>query len=103
MCDHRLGPLEDHAALRQPIEEGCAVVSRARYTVRFPARFTFAAAMNPCPCGYLGDPARGCGYTCDKARRYQGRLSGPLLDRIDLHVEILRPFGPLCRIGRPGH
>jgi len=74
--------------LRQPLESGWISVARARERVRFPARFTLAAAMNPCPCGHLGDPRRPC--TCDPTRveRYRSRISGPLRDRIDLHLEV---------------
>jgi magnesium chelatase family protein len=74
--------------LREPLESGEVNISRAARQTTFPARFQLVAAMNPCPCGYFGDPQRSCGYSCDKARRYQSRLSGPLLDRIDLHLEV---------------
>ncbi len=74
--------------LREPLESGVVHLTRAAAQVAFPARFQLVAAMNPCPCGYLGDPQRGCGYTCERAARYRARLSGPLLDRIDLHVEV---------------
>ncbi|MFZ5757407.1 MAG: YifB family Mg chelatase-like AAA ATPase [Pseudomonadota bacterium] len=74
--------------LREPLESGCVHIARSNGPVEFPARFQLVAAMNPCPCGFLGDPERGCGYSCDRAARYRGRLSGPLLDRIDMHVEI---------------
>ena len=66
------------------------MVARANAHVRYPARFQLVAAMNPCPCGYLGDPEKGCGYECEKAKRYQRRLSGPLMDRIDLHLTVAR-------------
>jgi magnesium chelatase family protein len=75
-------------ALRQPIEEGRITVSRALRSVVFPARFVLVAAMNPCPCGYLGDPQRACRCTEQQTARYYGRLSGPLRDRIDLVVEV---------------
>ncbi len=75
-------------ALRQPIEEGRITVSRALRSVVFPARFVLVAAMNPCPCGYLGDPKRGCKCTPQQTARYRGRLSGPLRDRLDLIVEV---------------
>jgi magnesium chelatase family protein len=77
-------------ALRQPLEEGCVTLSRARAHVRFPARFLLVAAMNPCPCGHHGDGSDRC--TCDPTavRRYTSRISGPLLDRIDLHVHVPR-------------
>jgi magnesium chelatase family protein len=74
--------------LRQPMEEGSVTLSRARGSVRFPSRFLLIAAMNPCPCGYFGDGSDRC--LCDSATvlRYQGRVSGPLTDRMDLHVEV---------------
>jgi magnesium chelatase family protein len=75
-------------SLRQPIETGSAVIARANAHVRYPARFQLVAAMNPCRCGYLSDPAQACGRAPKCASDYQARLSGPLLDRIDLHVEV---------------
>jgi magnesium chelatase family protein len=75
-------------SLRQPIETGEAVVARANAHVRYPARFQLVAAMNPCRCGYLGDPALACSRAPKCAGDYQGRISGPLFDRIDLHVEV---------------
>ena len=75
-------------SLRQPIETGEAVVARANAHVRYPARFQLVAAMNPCRCGYLSDPAQACGRAPKCAADYQARLSGPLLDRIDIHVEV---------------
>jgi magnesium chelatase family protein len=75
-------------SLRQPIETGEAVVARANAHVRYPARFQLVAAMNPCRCGYLSEPAQACGRAPKCALDYQARLSGPLLDRIDLHVEV---------------
>jgi magnesium chelatase family protein len=75
-------------SLRQPIETGEAVVARANAHLRYPARFQLVAAMNPCRCGYLTDPARGCGRAPKCASDYQSRISGPLFDRIDLHVEV---------------
>ncbi len=80
-------------ALRQPLEDGRVVVARARATVTFPARCTVVAAMNPCPCGFLGDPIRPCLCSPPKRTRYLSRISGPLLDRIDLHVEVPRLSG----------
>lgn len=77
--------------LRQPLEEGRLIVSRARATFEFPSRFQFVAAMNPCPCGYLGDAIRPCRCTPVAIARYQARISGPLLDRIDIVVEVPRP------------
>lgn len=76
--------------LREPLESGCITLSRARRKVTFPARFQLVAAMNPCPCGYDGDPDHSCRCTPEKALRYRQRLSGPLLDRIDLHVDVPR-------------
>ena len=75
-------------SLRQPMETGEAVVARANAHVRYPARFQLIAAMNPCRCGYLSEPAQACGRAPKCALDYQSRLSGPLLDRIDLHVEV---------------
>jgi magnesium chelatase family protein len=75
-------------ALRQPLETGRAVVSRANHHVTYPARFQLIAAMNPCRCGYLGDPAQACNRAPGCAVDYQTKLSGPLLDRIDCHVEV---------------
>ena len=76
--------------LREPIESGRIMISRAARQAEYPARFQLVAAMNPCPCGYLGDPSGRCRCTIEQIRRYRGRLSGPLLDRIDLHVEVPR-------------
>jgi magnesium chelatase family protein len=75
-------------ALREPLETGTITISRAARRAEFPARFQLIAAMNPCPCGYLGSPLKACRCTPDQVLRYQGKLSGPLLDRIDLHVEV---------------
>ena len=75
-------------ALREPMETGCITISRAARRAEFPARFQLIAAMNPCPCGYLGSRLKACRCTPDQVARYQGKLSGPLLDRIDLHVEV---------------
>ncbi|MFV0680723.1 YifB family Mg chelatase-like AAA ATPase [Ottowia sp.] len=75
-------------ALREPLESGHITISRAAQRAEFPARFQLIAAMNPCPCGYLGARVRACRCTPDQVARYQGKLSGPLLDRIDLHVEV---------------
>jgi magnesium chelatase family protein len=75
-------------SLRQPIESGEAVVARANAHVKYPARFQLIAAMNPCRCGYLSDPARGCGKAPRCALDYQSRISGPLFDRIDLHIDV---------------
>ena len=75
-------------ALREPLESGHITISRAASRAEFPARFQLIAAMNPCPCGYLGSRLRACRCSPDQVSRYQGKLSGPLLDRIDLHVEV---------------
>ena len=75
-------------ALREPLENGRITISRAAQRAEFPARFQLVAAMNPCPCGFAGSPQRACRCTPDQVARYQGKLSGPLLDRIDLHVEV---------------
>jgi magnesium chelatase family protein len=75
-------------ALRQPLEEGQITVSRAARSVRFPSRFVLVGAMNPCPCGYLGDPRRSCRCTPIQIHRYQSRLSGPLRDRMDLFATV---------------
>ena len=75
-------------ALREPLETGRILISRAARQAEFPARFQLVAAMNPCPCGHLGSPLRHCRCTPDAVARYQGRISGPLLDRIDLQVEV---------------
>ena len=75
-------------ALREPLESGTITISRAAYRAEFPACFQLVAAMNPCPCGYLGSSLRACRCSPDQISRYQGKLSGPLLDRIDLHVEV---------------
>lgn len=74
--------------MRQPLEDGFVVVSRAAGTARFPARFMLVAAMNPCPCGYYGDPNRPCRCSRPQVQRYRSRISGPLLDRIDLHISV---------------
>jgi len=74
--------------LRQPLEDGIISVSRAAGTLKFPAKFILVAAMNPCPCGYLNDPDRNCSCQPSSIIHYQKKISGPLLDRIDLHVEV---------------
>jgi magnesium chelatase family protein len=74
--------------IRQPLEEGAVTISRAKGTLRFPARFIMIAAMNPCPCGYYGTHVRRCKCTPVQIERYMGKVSGPLLDRIDIHVEV---------------
>ncbi len=74
--------------LRQPLEDGHVTVTRASGSMRFPARFMLVAAMNPCPCGYYGDRTKDCVCSAAQVRRYRGRLSGPLLDRLDLQIEM---------------
>ena len=76
--------------LRQPLEDGAVSIARATGTLAFPARFLFISAMNPCPCGYYGDPVRECTCSMQTISRYQKRISGPLLDRIDIHIEVPR-------------
>ena len=75
-------------ALREPLENGSITISRAAQRAEFPAQFQLVGAMNPCPCGYLGSSRKQCRCTPDQIARYQGKLSGPLLDRIDLHFEV---------------
>ncbi|MBN4075926.1 YifB family Mg chelatase-like AAA ATPase [Gammaproteobacteria bacterium AH-315-E17] len=77
-------------ALREPIERGSILISRAAYQARLPARFQLIAAMNPCPCGYYGDPERECSCSMERIKKYQQRVSGPLLDRIDLQIGLGR-------------
>jgi magnesium chelatase family protein len=74
--------------IRQPLEDGFVIVSRAKKTVRFPAQFMLVAAMNPCPCGYFGSDARRCKCTPGQIRRYLSKVSGPLVDRIDIHIDV---------------
>ncbi len=76
-------------ALREPLESGVVNVARLKRSYEFPARFQLVAAMNPCPCGYAGDPGGRCHCTAEQVLRYRNRLSGPLIDRIDMHVELL--------------
>lgn len=84
-------------SLRQPLEDGRVTVARAKRTVRFPARFMLVAAMNPCPCGYATDPRRACRCPSTKVAAYRARISGPLLDRIDMHIEVPAvPFDALA-------
>lgn len=85
--------------LRQPLEEGRVTISRAMNSATFPADFILVAAMNPCPCGYRSDPRRSCSCTPPQVEKYLGRISGPLLDRIDLHVEVPAvPFTQLAEM-----
>ncbi len=74
--------------IRQPLEDGCVTIPRVHSTMRFPASIMMVAAMNPCPCGYFTDPKRNCKCTPTARDRYMGRVSGPLIDRIDIHVEV---------------
>src|SRR5438034_4791039 len=74
--------------MRQPLEDGRVTVSRAAGSVTFPSEFMLVAAMNPCPCGYFGDLKRECRCGPTQVQRYRQRISGPLLDRIDLHIEV---------------
>ena len=85
--EFRLSALE---GLRQPLEDGEVTISRALASVCFPARIMLVAAMNPCPCGFMGDRERACSCPSYRVRQYRARLSGPLLDRIDLHIEVPR-------------
>jgi magnesium chelatase family protein len=76
--------------LREPLESGVITIARAAAHLEFPARFQLIAAMNPCPCGHHGDPAGDCHCTGEQVERYRSRISGPLLDRLDLHIEVPR-------------
>ena len=76
--------------LRQPLEDGVVTISRAQGTLSFPSKFSLVASMNPCPCGYLSDPEIECTCSPTQIIKYQKRISGPLLDRIDLHIEVPR-------------
>ena len=83
--------------LRQPLEDGIVTISRAAGTLAYPADFMLVASMNPCPCGFLTDPRKTCTCTPNDIKRYTARLSGPLLDRIDLHIEVPAvPYGDLA-------
>ena len=75
-------------SMRQPLEDGYVTISRATMSLTFPSRFMLAAAMNPCPCGYYGDPHHACTCTRTQIKKYLSKISGPLLDRIDIHIEI---------------
>ena len=74
--------------LRQPLEDGCVTISRASMSVTFPSRFMLTGAMNPCPCGFFNDPTRECKCSLLQIQRYVSRISGPLLDRIDIHIDV---------------
>jgi magnesium chelatase family protein len=86
--------------LRQPLEDGTVMLTRASGSLRYPARVMLVAAMNPCPCGYYGDRMRECLCTPTQIRKYRARLSGPLLDRLDIHLEV--PPVPVQELGRDG-
>jgi magnesium chelatase family protein len=77
-------------SLREPLETGTVIISRAGQQAEFPAKFQLITAMNPCPCGYLGDPQNHCRCSSEQIERYKNRLSGPLLDRIDMHIDVPR-------------
>ncbi|AGA88976.1 Mg chelatase-related protein [Thioflavicoccus mobilis 8321] len=85
--------------LREPLESGRIHISRAAHQAEYPARFQLVAAMNPCPCGYLGDDSGRCRCSAEQVARYRARVSGPLLDRIDMHVEV--PRLPTAQLGAP--
>lgn len=88
--------------LRQPLEDGCVTIARAHSSIRFPAEFMLVASMNPCPCGYLADPRKPCKCSPVQIERYRSRVSGPLIDRIDIHVTAAAvPFSDL-RHAKPG-
>jgi magnesium chelatase family protein len=87
--------------LREPIESGKIIISRARSQVEYPSRFQLVAAMNPCPCGYYGDGTDRCQCNNDQIKRYRARVSGPLLDRIDLHVDV--PALPAGSLSNPAY
>jgi magnesium chelatase family protein len=87
-------------ALREPMESGIVVLARAKQSCEFPARFQLIAAMNPCPCGYHGDPRGRCRCTETQVRRYRNRISGPLIDRIDIHLEV--PALPAAQLAARG-
>ncbi|MGZ8152156.1 MAG: YifB family Mg chelatase-like AAA ATPase [Methylovulum sp.] len=87
--------------LREPLETGHITISRAARQIDFPARFQLIAAMNPCPCGYLGDASGRCHCTSEQVMRYRARVSGPLLDRIDMHLEVPRVSHEILRKGSP--
>ncbi|MBI4468411.1 MAG: YifB family Mg chelatase-like AAA ATPase [Acidobacteria bacterium] len=86
-------------SMRQPVEDTRVTISRAAVSLTFPARFMLAAAMNPCPCGYFGDPTRECTCTMQMIQRYVAKISGPLMDRIDIHIDV--PAVRVRELSRP--
>ena len=84
-------------ALRSPIEDGCITVSRAKTQITYPSQFMLIAAMNPCPCGYLGDPLKRCRCSGNQIQKYQSKISGPILDRLDLQIEVPRINSEMIR------
>lgn len=93
LCLEEIPEFSRHALemLREPLETGEIRLSRAAQQVRYPANCMLVATMNPCPCGYQGDEQRVCRCTPDQIARYRARISGPLLDRIDMHMRVSRP------------
>ena len=90
-------------ALREPMQTGAISISRVAERITYPAQFQLVAAMNPCPCGYLGDPSGRCHCSADSIARYRARLSGPLLDRFDMHVDVPRiPYAQTRALAPPG-
>jgi magnesium chelatase family protein len=87
--------------LREPLETGHITISRAARQADFPAKFQLIAAMNPCPCGYLGDASGRCHCTVEQVAKYRAKISGPLLDRIDMHLEVPRVSHEVLRKGSP--
>jgi magnesium chelatase family protein len=87
--------------LREPMESGRIIISRAARQAEFPARFQLLAAMNPCPCGYLGDPQGKCHCSADQVQRYRQKISGPLMDRIDMHIVV--PALPISELRQQRH
>ena len=87
--------------LRQPLEDRYITISRAKYTIDYPCSFMFVASANPCPCGYYGDPTHHCVCTPNQIQKYMNKISGPLLDRIDIQVDIVAvPFSELSKTAR---